>query len=257
MSGRWEVLALRYATLDSTLLSVPLDADVHDRMGRMDYFVWVVRDGARVILVDTGFSEAAARARGRTLLRHPVAALASIGIAAEDVADVVITHLHYDHAGNLAAFPNARFHLQDKEMTFATGRYMVHKPIRRPFDVDDVVAAVRLVYREQVVFHDGDYVLAPGVAAHLIGGHSMGLQVLTVEGPRRVVVASDALHLTRLMDRDDAFPVLFDYPATLEGYRRLRELAGEDGIILPGHDPEVLSLWPPVAASDPDTVRIG
>lgn len=257
MSGQWEVLALRYGTLDSTLLSVALEADAHDRMGRLDYFIWVVRDGARVILVDTGFDEPAAKARGRTMLRHPVEALASIGVAPEDVADIVITHLHYDHAGNLASFPNARFHLQDKEMAFATGRYMLHRPIRRPFDVDDVVEAVRLVYRERVVFHDGDYTLAPGVAAHLIGGHSMGLQALTVEGPRRVVIASDALHLARLMEEDEAFPVMFDYPATLEGYRRLRELAGENGIILPGHDPEVLRLWPAVEGAGPDVVRVG
>ena len=257
MPDQWEVLALRYATLDAALLSVPHDADVHDRIGPMDYYIWVVRDGTRTILVDTGFGEAAARARGRTLLRHPVDALAAVGVAAEDVADVVVTHLHYDHAGNLAAFPNARFHLQEREMAFATGRYMLRRPIRRPFEVEDVVEAVRLVYREQVVFHDGDYILAPGVGVHLIGGHSMGLQVLTVEGRRRIVVASDALHMAHLMETDDVFPVMFDYPATLDGYRRLRALAGADGIILPGHDPSVRALWPAVEGTGGDVVRVG
>ena len=55
------------------------------------------------------------------------------------IRDVVITHLHYDHAGNLNLFPNARFHLQDREMQFATGRHMCMGCMRGAFDVEDVV----------------------------------------------------------------------------------------------------------------------
>lgn len=252
----WEVLALRYATVESPARKLGFDDDPHDALGRLDYFVWLLRSGGRTILVDTGFADEAAQRRGRSLLRNPVDMLASVGVRAEDVQDIVITHLHYDHAGNLGAFPNARFHLQDREMSYATGRCMCHAALRHAFDVENVVDAVRLVYRDQVVFHDGDYALAPGVHVHLVGGHSAGLQILTIEGERRIVLASDALHLRRLMDEGAVFPI-FDSPfLVLEGYRRLRELAGPDGIILPGHDPAVLKEWPAVAGA-PDVVRVG
>ncbi len=79
---------------------------------------------------------------------------------------------------------------------------------------------------------------------HLIGGHSLGLQVLVAHGARRVVVASDAAHLGAFVEDGGVFPVFGDLAAVLEGYRRLRELAGEDGVILPGHDPAVLTDWP-------------
>ena len=45
----------------------------------------------------------------------------------------------YDHAGNLDAFPNAMFHLQDREMAFATGKHMCQHCIRVPYEVEDVV----------------------------------------------------------------------------------------------------------------------
>ena len=123
---RWEVLALRYArherrAQENFLLPVP---DPHDAMP-MDYFVWVLRapDG-RTIVVDCGFDEATATRRGRTILRPVQDCLRAVGADPAEVADVVVTHLHYDHAGNLDLFPNAVFHLQEREMAFATGKHM-------------------------------------------------------------------------------------------------------------------------------------
>ena len=243
----WDVLALRYATAELAGDHLVLGGDPHDQMGRLDYFVWLLRDGRRTVLVDTGFDAEEGSRRNRTLLRHPVEALDSVGVRADEIEDVVITHMHFDHAGNLDAFPNARFHLQDREMSFATGRCMCHAQMRRPFSVEHVVRAVRLVYAERVVFHDGDYALFPGLDVHLIGGHSLGLQVLVAQGPERpVVVASDAAHLAAFVTGKQVFPAFGNYAEVLEGYRRLQELAGETGVILPGHDPNVLADWPRV-----------
>ena len=256
MTGNWNVTALRYATVDLRRSDLAIGGDPHDAIGWLDYFIWVIRDGARTVLVDTGFAAEEGARRDRTMLRHPVDALAALGVAPQDVEDVVITHLHYDHAGNLDAFPRARFHLQDREMAFATGRCMCHAPMRQAFSVEDVVAAVRLVYGERVVFHECAYTLHPGLDVHLIGGHSLGLQVVSVDGPRRVVVASDAAHLGAFLDTGDVFPVFGDLAEVLEGYRRLREIAGPDGVILPGHDPAVMTDWSAVEGVE-DAVRVG
>src|SRR6267142_1154838 len=80
-------------------------------------------------------------------------------------------HLHYDHAGNLDRFPNARFHLQDREMSYATGRCMCNGMLRHPFSVEHVTTMVRHVYGERVTFHSGDGEIAPGVTVHRVGGH--------------------------------------------------------------------------------------
>src|SRR3546814_15571393 len=108
-------------------------ADFHDAGSDLDYYVWVARRGGEVYLVDTGFGEAAARERGRELLMPVDTALGQLGLSAAGIEQVIITHLHYDHAGTLASFPSATFHLQEAEAAYAPGRCMCHPALRHPF----------------------------------------------------------------------------------------------------------------------------
>jgi Zn-dependent hydrolases, including glyoxylases len=252
----WEILAIRYASKSLPAAHILLDPDPHDSEGVLDYFVWICRNGDRVVLVDTGFEREEGARRGRIMKTHPVDALARLGITPEMVTDVFVTHLHYDHAGNLSHFPNAKIHLQDAEMNYATGRCMCHARMRKPFSVADVKTAVEMVYRDRVLFHDGDYTLYPGLRAKLVGGHSRGLQILIADGERPLVIASDAVHLRRYLANDQLFPLFADYEATVEGYRLLRELMADGAEILPGHDPDVLTLYPRVLPDWEDAVRI-
>jgi glyoxylase-like metal-dependent hydrolase (beta-lactamase superfamily II) len=115
----------------------------------------VIRNSARTILVDTGFDEAEAKKRNRRVLRAPAAALELIGISAGQIDQLVVTHLHYDHAGTLGAFPKAHFHLQAAEMQYATGPCMCHAALRVPFTAEHVCEMVRNVFSGRVVFHEG------------------------------------------------------------------------------------------------------
>ncbi len=231
-------------------------ADDHAAPMPLDYYVWVVeRDGMAPLLVDTGFGAEAAARRGRTITRPVDEGLRAIGIAPEAIADVVLTHLHYDHAGSLALFPGARFHIQERELAFATGKAMRHGHVRAPFDVEPVADMVRLLFGERLVFHDGDAPLAPGLVLRALPGHSAGLQgleVTTARGP--VILASDACHLYANLVRTMPFPIVVDVPAYLDALARLRALAPGLGHIIPGHDPLVLSAFPAGAA--PDVARV-
>jgi hypothetical protein len=75
-------------------------------------------------------------------------------------------------AGNLGRFPNARFHIQDREMAYASGRYMGHRALRTSFAVDHVSLMVRHVYAERAVFNGGAGTIAPGVEIFCLGGPS-------------------------------------------------------------------------------------
>jgi glyoxylase-like metal-dependent hydrolase (beta-lactamase superfamily II) len=205
----------------------------------------VVSEG-RAVVVDTGFDEAAARKRGgRVLLNSPEKGLRAIGIDPARVEDIVLTHMHYDHSGNHDLFPAARYHVQDDEMAFCTGRYMTHPFMRMPFDADDVVAMVRKLYGGRVVFHDGDAELAPGLTLHRVGGHSKGLQIVRVNTRRgQVVLASDAAHYYTNIGRGLPYPIVFNIGDTLEGHRRVYALASSPDHVIPGHDPLVLERYP-------------
>ncbi|WP_116141709.1 N-acyl homoserine lactonase family protein [Trinickia diaoshuihuensis] len=242
----YEVYALRYAVQpDRTARENYLFYDEHDGPMPQDYFIWAIRDEARVIVVDTGFTAEMAAKRKRTFLRSPIAALAGIGIDASQVRDVVITHMHYDHAGNLDAFPQARFHVQDKEMQYCTGRCMCYDLLRRPFEKYDVITAVRHLFEGRLVFHDGDETLAPGVSLHLIGGHTLGQQVVRVHTKRGyIVLASDGAHYWSNIRSRKPFPLVADVMLMLEGYTRIDALADGPEHVIPGHDPAVLTTFP-------------
>ncbi|MGC8523418.1 MAG: N-acyl homoserine lactonase family protein [Acidibrevibacterium sp.] len=246
----WEVFALRYATQErmarENFLHPP---DPHDQPMPMDYFFWLLRrpggSGGEDIIVDTGFTPEMAQARKRRVIRPVPAGLAALGVDPASVRDVVITHLHYDHAGNLALFPNALFHLQEREMAFATGANMCFSCLRVAFEVEDVVAMVRALYADRVRFHDGEGAIAPGVSVHRVGGHTDGLQMVRVETARGpVVLASDASHFYANMERENPFPIVFNVGEMARGWHAARKLAGDAARVIPGHDPEIRRRYP-------------
>ncbi len=158
---------------------------------------------------------------------------------------MIVSHLHYDHCGNYDLFPKARYHLQDREMEYATGRCMCHQALRVPFEADDVVAMVRKVFAGRAVFHDGEAEITPGVTVHLVGGHSKGLQCVRVKTRRgHVVLASDATHLYAHIDSGRVFPITYNVAEVAEGYATLKYLATSPSHVVPGHDPQVLTRYP-------------
>ena len=167
----------------------------------------------------------------------------------------MITHLHWDHSGNMDLFPNATFHIQDAEMAQATGRCICHKWFRRQSEVDDVVALVKNLYAGRVKFHDGTGTVAPGVTVHLVGGHTGGLQIVCVNTARgAVVLASDSVHYWQNLAEQNPFPPANVMDA-LEAFRIVEDLAGDRDHIIPGHDPLVLSRFPPLRGNL-DIVRV-
>ncbi len=243
-SDIYELYAIRYATRDGTRATTFI-GDPHDGPLRMDYFVWVAKSKTRSFVIDTGFTAEMAVRRGREYLRCPVDSLKLVGLDAATVSDVVLTHLHYDHAGNFHRFPKAVFHLQDRELATATGRYMRHPFYAHAYEVEDVVGVVRLNYQDRVEFHDGDEELAPGIGLYVSAGHTAGLQFLTIETARgRVVLASDAAHYYENISGGRPFTTTNHVGETLETYRKLMRLAPTPDHVVPGHDPKVMEFYP-------------
>ena len=145
----YEVHAIRYARLSRRSPENFIGGDEHDSEMPLNYYVWVISNGARSIVVDTGFGEEMAKKRGRQIVRPVAEGVKALGISPESVKDVIIAHMHYDHAGNLPLFANARYHLQDKEMDFATGRCMCHRMMSHGYEADDVVHMVRCVFDQR------------------------------------------------------------------------------------------------------------
>lgn len=246
MSDTYEVLAVKYAHhAPRTAAMNFVGGDPHQASQPLDFYVWAAVNNERTVIVDTGFDEAMAKKRERTILKPVPEALKAAGITPDRVSDVIITHLHYDHSGNYDVFPHARYHLQDCEMAFATGRCMCDEKMRIAFEADDVAALVRKVYAGRVTYHDGEDQVAPGITVHHIGGHSKGLQAVRVKTARgNVVLASDCSHLYEHLDQNKVFPITYSAEDAVKGYAKLKALAPSVKHVVPGHDPKVLERYP-------------
>jgi glyoxylase-like metal-dependent hydrolase (beta-lactamase superfamily II) len=243
----YEVFALRYAekpdrTRQENFLE-PVDA--HDVAMPIDFYVWVLRSAERTIVVDTGFDRVEAAKRDRRVMRLPAQALAAIGVDAGTVEDVILTHLHYDHAGTLGAFRRARFHLQESEMQFATGKWMLEDSERHAYSADHVTALVQRLFQRRVAFHAEDGEVAPGVTVHRMPGHTMGMQAVRVRTRRGfVLLASDASHYYEHWVKRVPFAICWSQGDLMRSYERFEDLADSEDHVVPGHDPLVRSLYP-------------
>ncbi len=242
----YEVFAVRYGTMDQrTRRDNFIFTDDHDAGMPLYYYVWALVSAERTIVVDTGFDEAEAAQRGRVITRSPREGLAMLGIDAAQVPDVIVTHMHYDHAGTLDDFPAARFHVQEKEMAYISGRNMCHDALRMPYTAGHVQAMVGKLFEGRVAFHDGEGQVAPGVTVHHIGGHTMGMQSVRVRTRRGwVVLASDASHFYENMERESPFPIVYHMGEMVQGWAKLQDLAESPRHVVPGHDPLVMQRYP-------------
>jgi glyoxylase-like metal-dependent hydrolase (beta-lactamase superfamily II) len=241
----YEIYAIKYAHRDSTRNRNFLVADPHDGPMPIDYYVWAIVNNQRCIMVDIGFDADEAKARGREHLRCPIDSLAQIGIQPGDVKDVIITHLHYDHCGNLNCFPSARFFIQDREVAYSTGRNMLHDVFRDAYTLGHVQSLIGAVYEKRVVFVDLTTEIAPGITVHHVGGHTDGLQIVRVRTRRGwMVLASDAVHFYANLEASNPYPLLYHAGDVLRGFETVRTLADSPTHIIPGHDPLVLKRFP-------------
>ncbi|MDB5620740.1 N-acyl homoserine lactonase family protein [Tardiphaga sp.] len=248
----YELFALKYAESDLARPRhenfVGMKDDPHEGPLPLFFYVWVAVGHGRVVLIDTGADQAVCEARGHRFFKSPADLLRLIGIQPEAVDTIISTHLHWDHAGNFEMFPNATFHACPQEIAFATGPCMCHRFLRRPYDVDRVCDFVRMVYADRVTFHDDSAEVAPGLFMHRAPGHTPGLCFAEVPTKRgKVVVASDTMHFYDNGALGIPFPVISDITAYLQSIKRVMDCAESVDHMIPGHDPKVMELYPPVS----------
>jgi glyoxylase-like metal-dependent hydrolase (beta-lactamase superfamily II) len=243
-AAMYEVLAVRYGTLAARKSDLYYRYESYgepDGDAAMAYYFWVLRGAGETILVDTGFDPEAAARRGRTCLVQPLDALAELGIAPGDVSAIVVTHLHYDHTGNLRAFPSAQLIVPSRELEFWTGPHARRGQFAPHAESGDIDYVTQAAAEGRVRVTEGTEEIFDGVLAISAGGHSAGQQVTVVDaagGP--VVLTSDAVHLYEELELDRPFAVMHDLEQMYAAYDLIKELArSRRAVVVPGHDPDV------------------
>lgn len=253
----YEVIAVRYGTRTGSKDEIFLNYQTYgepDEPLEMDYYCWVARNAARTVVIDTGFGPEGGARRRRTTLVRPVEALARLGMDAAAVRQVIVTHAHYDHIGNLAAFPVAEVLIARREFEFWTGPYARRQQFAwstEPAELshlDDVRRQGRLTAVGTVT-----HPVAPGIEMVTVGGHTPGQAIVLVatEGGGQAVLASDAVHYYEEIERDRPFAFVADLEAMYRAFDLLTEITAESGrVLVPGHDPEVMRRFAPLDGAD-------
>ena len=211
MSSGWSVTAVRYGTLETTRSEAYYRYQAYgepDGPQRLDYFFWIVRRDDETILVDTGFDPEVGRRRGRTCLLEPADAMAQLGVGPETVSRVVLTHLHYDHTGNLDRFPDAELLVPARELDFWLGPLARRAQFAHAVEATELGQVLAAVDAGRVRRLEGGEEIAEGVHAILLGGHSPGQLAIGIDAVAGwTVLASDAMHFYEELERDRPFGV--------------------------------------------------
>jgi glyoxylase-like metal-dependent hydrolase (beta-lactamase superfamily II) len=252
MSTGWTVAALRYASRMTTRSDVFLRYAQYgepDGPQEMTYYLWVLRNGERTIVVDTGFSAAGGGSRGRAFLVAPLEALRRAGVDPGTVELIIITHLHYDHTGHLAAFAGTPAVVSRSEIEFWTGPLAARAQFLAHIEPGEVRG---LAERAGVTLIAGEHEVAPGVVSIEVGGHSPGQTILAVEGQNGpILLTSDAVHFYEEIERDRACGVLHDLARVYGAYDTIRQHSERGARVIAGHDPLVMDRFPRLE-SDPE-----
>jgi glyoxylase-like metal-dependent hydrolase (beta-lactamase superfamily II) len=216
---------------ESSLLLYLTDAG---RTIPITYRLWAIRNGERTIVVDTGLPLDEAHRRGIGDAIDAGAALLQAGIDARAVDTVILTHLHWDHGSNVGQFPNARFVVQRAEIDWLRDPMRNHPSIGR-FYSDDLSVFRALAERDRLQLLDGDGVIADGVEALHVGGHTPGSQVVVVDvDDGRAVICGDAIPLNRNFTDDIPNGIHGDVRDAIRAMERVRRL--HPVRIYTGHD---------------------
>src|SRR2546425_3578364 len=192
---KYDVYAVRFATISN--FSVSSLVAGADRARRLDIamMVWVLKgvDG-RIALVDSGFHrEQYFRQFAVKDFILPSDAIAPLGIKPDQVIDIFLSHMHWDHAGGIDLFPSARVWVQKDEYEYYTGQAWQARNTHGGIDADDVLEIVKRNTSGHVTLvHGDDETSISGVAFHIGGKHTWQSQYVSVETAKgRVVLASD------------------------------------------------------------------
>ena len=252
---KYEIYAIRYATVKDFAVSGLVSGADPSRKMDIAMMVWLIKGGGRNILFDSGFYREKFLTQWKPVeFAKPSDAVARAGVRPDAVTDVIISHIHWDHADGADLFPKAKIWIQKDELEYYSD--LAAKGGRRnAADPDDLAMLQKLNAEGRVALVNGDaQEILPGITCYTGGKHTYASQFLGVTTAAGIVVlASDNAYLYENLEKHLPIAQTLDAASNLRAQDRMKELAAKSKLIIPGHDPAVMKNFPEVA---PGVVRI-
>lgn len=244
----YEIYALKFAgpfTSSGALLMWMKD---WEKISERNYYLWCLKSPENTILVDAGVSPKLAHERNLSGYVSPAQLLEGIGVIAEEVEHVILTHLHWDHVDGLDLFPNAQVHVQKAERDFWLHDKTADSPPFTFFLNDktrSVCKSIEASGRMRLV--DGDHQILPGIECLLAPGHSIALQAIAVNTVKGLaILGSDCAHLFKNYRENWPSTLIIDMVAWVHSIEKLKSRVSSPELLFPGHDPLMSSNYPEI-----------
>ena len=245
-AAQYEVYAVRYGTIERFPAAALIAGADTARKQDLALMVWLARlPGGRNVLMDAGFYRDKFVARWKPVnYVRPSMALARVGMQPEDVTDIIISHVHWDHVDGADLFPRARIWIQREEYEHYVDS--LGRPRAAGIDSLDAAMLATLARAGRVELIAGDSVeILPGIRVFTGGKHTFASQYATVEtAAGAVLLASDNAYLYENIERHRPIAQTLDSLSNLRAQERMGRLAHSPSLIVPGHDPAVFVRFP-------------
>jgi glyoxylase-like metal-dependent hydrolase (beta-lactamase superfamily II) len=250
----YEVYAIRYAQIPFKVSNLIAGADPSRSLDIAMIVLLIKGPNGRNVLLDAGFYRDKFMTRWKpAAYTRPDSAVAKMGVKPEDVTDIIVSHIHWDHFDGADLFPKARIWLQRDEVEHhvdSAGGVLANA-------IDALDAAmlheIRKAGRLQLIDGDAKEII-PGITVYTGGKHTFQSQyagVHTAEGT--VVLASDNAYLYENFEKHVPISQTVDKVSNLAAQDRMLTIASKPALIVPGHDPAVFTRFKEV---QPNVVRI-
>ena len=246
----YEAFAVRFGILPAFAVSGLVAGAERGRTLDIPVMVWLLKGSGRQVLVDSGFHHQKFLDQWKPRdFRTPAAAVESAGVKPEAITDIIISHAHWDHVDGVDLFPKATIWIQREEYRYYTGEAWQGRGAHGGVDADDMQALLKINTEGRLRFVEGDdQEIIPGIRCYTGGKHTFASQYVTaITAAGTVVFASDNIYLYENLDKHAPIAQTLDAVSNLKAQDRIRTLASDPRLIVPGHDPLVFEKFPVVS----------
>lgn len=247
----YEAFAVRFGTLPQfRVAGLIAGADANRRLD-IPVMVWLLKgsNGKRV-LIDSGFYRQKFLDQWKPQnFRSPADAVSAAGVKPEEITDIVITHAHWDHIDGADLFPKATVWIQRDEYAYYTGEAWHARNTHGGVDADDMLALLKINTEGRLRFVNGDdQEILPGIRCYTGGKHTWQSQYVGVRtAAGTAVFTSDNVYLYENLEKRVPIAQTLDAVSNLKAQDRIKTIASNPSLIVPGHDPAIFERFERVA----------
>jgi len=216
----------------------------------MSFMVWLIKgSNGKTILLDAGYimSDSEQKADKSGYIR-PDIALQKLKIKPADITDIIISHPHYDHIGGIDLFPKAMVWMQKDDYDYFVGYAWQKDGNKKGFEKDHVKSIVNANLEGRLKLIKGDNLeIMDGIRVFVGSKHTYESQYVQVKtGVEKIVLAADNVWFYHNLDNLLSVPLTFDTTGYINQMKRMKTLASEDRLIIPGHDGKLFNRFPKI-----------